>query len=244
MMPAVSPGVLLLRLPILPLILGSAVVAAAVVALTSAPVTLGSASAAGLAYVGASLIIVSRIRAFHPHSRFGAANAITLARLAVVCAFAAVGAEQNDLRESSLGNWTAFAAGLAVLIADGADGWLARRFGLASPFGARFDMETDAFFVMVLSVIAWQSGKAGAWVLLSGAARYLYVGAGAILPALRRPLEQSFRRKTIAVIQIGASVALLAPIVQPPLSAMLAFAALALLLYSFGTDIVHQVRTA
>ena len=239
MMPAVSPGVLLLRLPILPLILGSAVVAAAVVALTSAPVTLGSASAAGLAYVGASLIIMSRIRAFHPHPRFGAANAMTLARLAVVCAFTAVAAETREL-----GNWTVFAAGLGVLMADGADGWLARRFGLVSPFGARFDMETDAFFVMVLSVIAWQSGKAGAWVLLSGAARYIYVGAGAILPALRQPVEQSFRRKTIAVIQIGTLVALLAPIVQPPLSAGLAFAALALLLYSFGTDIVHQVRTA
>lgn len=226
------------RLPILPLVLGSALVAAGVIVL--APhVTVGPALASGLAYVGAALIILKYIRAFHPHAAFGAANGVTLARLAVVCAFTAVAAGQRDPS-----TWTGFIAGLGVLVADGLDGWLARRFGAASRFGARFDMETDAFFVLVLSVIAWQTGKAGAWVLLSGAARYLHVGAAMILPVLRRPLEPSFRRKTIAVIQIGSLVALLAPIVQPPLSGMLAFAALMCLLYSFGTDIVHQVRTA
>jgi phosphatidylglycerophosphate synthase len=228
-----------LRLPILPLILGSAVAAISVVVLVPATVTLGPASAAAVVYLTASLIILSRIRAFHPYPRFGAANAITLARLALVCAFVAVAVGQQDARD-----WTLFAAGMCMLIADGMDGWLARRMGIESRFGARFDMETDAFFVLVLSIIAWRVDKAGAWILLSGAARYLYVAAGAVLPVLCRPLEPSFRRKTVAVIQMGGLVALLAPIVQPPLSDALALGALIALLYSFGTDIVHQVRHA
>ena len=199
----------------------------------------GPALVAAIVYASAAFIILRRVRAFHPHPTFGTANAVTLARFAVACAFAAVAAGPIDHA-----GWALFGASMAVLAADGIDGWLARRLGMESRFGARFDMETDAFFVLVLSIIAWRADKAGAWVLLSGGARYLYVAAGAVVPALRKPLEVSFRRKLVAVIQIGTLVALLAPIVQPPVSAVLALLALACLIYSFGVDIVRQVRSA
>ena len=39
---------------------------------------------------------------------------------------------------------------------------------MASAFGARFDMETDALLLLVLAALAWQFDKAGAWVLASG----------------------------------------------------------------------------
>ena len=65
-----------------------------------------------------------------------------------------------------------------VVMLDGADGWLARRSGIASEFGARFDMEVDALLIMALAMLAWQHGKAGGWVLLSGLLRYVFVGGG------------------------------------------------------------------
>ena len=41
---------------------------------------------------------------------------------------------------------------IAVTVLDGADGWLARRSGVSSAFGARFDGEVDAFLILALSV--------------------------------------------------------------------------------------------
>ena len=41
--------------------------------------------------------------------------------------------------------------GLAALLLDGLDGWWARRFGQTTTAGARFDMETDAALILVLS---------------------------------------------------------------------------------------------
>ena len=84
--------------------------------------------------------------------------------------------------------WAGAAAGGASSAGDAADGALARRQGLASAFGARFDMETDAAFTLVLSALVWQAGQAGAWVLASGLMRYAFVGAAIALPWLAGPL--------------------------------------------------------
>src|SRR5262249_31548057 len=126
---------------------------------------------------------------------------------------------------------------------DGLDGWIARRTNTASAFGARFDMEVDAFFILALSVVAWASGKAGVWVLMIGAARYFYVVASVLFTPLARPLFESRRRKTVAVIQMAVLVALLLPAITPPLSGALAALALTLLLYSFAVDIRWQIAS-
>ena len=62
---------------------------------------------------------------------------------------------------------TAAAAGLAATVLDGLDGWLARRAGMASAFGARFDVEVDALLIQALAILTWRYGKAGPWVLLA-----------------------------------------------------------------------------
>jgi phosphatidylglycerophosphate synthase len=108
---------------------------------------------------------------------------------------------------------------------------------MASAFGARFDMETDAALLLVLAVLAWQLGKAGPWVLAVGLMRYAFVAAGAAAPWLRDPLPPSFRRKAVCAVQMVALVAALAPIVAPRASALLAAAALAALCYSFAADV-------
>ena len=83
-----------------------------------------------------------------------------------------------------------------ALVLDAVDGWVARRTGTASALGARFDMEVDAFLILVLSVYVAQS--VGAWVLAIGAARYAFVAAGWLLPWLRGPLPPRYWRKVVA----------------------------------------------
>jgi phosphatidylglycerophosphate synthase len=123
---------------------------------------------------------------------------------------------------------------------DGMDGWIARRTGTSSAFGARFDMETDAVLILVLSAFAWRYDRAGAWVILSGLLRYLFVAAAAVWPWLARPLEPSRRRQWLCVLQIAALLVALA--VEPPLSAGVAAAALAALTGSFLADILWLWR--
>ena len=125
---------------------------------------------------------------------------------------------------------------IAVTMMDGVDGWLARRSGMSSAFGARFDMEVDALLIMALSVLAWTCGKAGVWVVASGLLRYLFVAAGWVWPWMERPLRPSRRRQTVCVIQIVALIAVVEPVVTPPASTVVAAVALLVLAASFVVD--------
>ena len=90
--------------------------------------------------------------------------------------------------------------------------WRGRR-GLASEFGARFDMETDALLMLVLCLLVLHFGKAGAWVLAAGVMRYAFVLAARLWPWLARPLPPSRRRKAVCVVQITSLIVCLGPIV-------------------------------
>ena len=79
---------------------------------------------------------------------------------------------------------------------DGLDGWIARRSKMASPFGARFDVEVDALLIQALAILVWRYDKAGAWVLMSGLLRYLFVIAGWLLPWMSAPLAPTIRSKS------------------------------------------------
>jgi phosphatidylglycerophosphate synthase len=125
---------------------------------------------------------------------------------------------------------------------DGVDGWLARTTRMSSGYGARFDMETDATFILVLSILVWQHGKAGAWVLLCGLMRYAFVAAGHVLPWLGAPLQPTLRGRTVAVGQLlGLSVAL-APAIPVPASSAVAGVTLAVLTWSFAIDVAWLAR--
>src|SRR5688500_14285472 len=96
------------------------------------------------------MAIVARGRAaHHPFPRFGPANQVTTIR-ALLAALAAALIGEAATPASA---WAVAGGAAAVAALDGADGWLARRTRMVSPFGARFDMETDAFFILVLSIL-------------------------------------------------------------------------------------------
>ena len=185
-------------------------------------------------FAAIAAIALSRIgRTNHPFAEFGPANQVTTARAAFVAMTAGTIGEAVDPAVAA----AAAAAAVAVTVMDGVDGWLARRAHMSSAFGARYDMEVDALLILVLSILAWQYGKAGAWVILSGLLRYLFVAAGWVWPWMDRPLEPSRRRQTVCVVQIVALIAVIEPFVVPPLSVAMAAAALAILGASFAIDI-------
>ena len=179
----------------------------------------------------------------HPYPRFGPANVVTTIR-AMLVALVAVLIGRPATPEML---WWVIGLTAVMSALDGLDGWLARRTGMAREFGARFDIETDAACILVLSILVWQHEKAGAWVLLCGLMRYAFVAAGWLLPWLARPLQSTRRGKTVAVGQlVGLSVAL-APIVPLALSAVAAALTLTALAWSFAIDIMRlsrQYRTA
>ncbi|MCX7892139.1 MAG: CDP-alcohol phosphatidyltransferase family protein [Burkholderiales bacterium] len=216
-----------------------AVLALTLLAAAAASAALGLSPAyvakTGAAFLAAGTLVVANLDA-HPFDRFGAANGVTLVRAALAALLAGLVGEGAD---PPLAAFAAAAGGIAVAL-DFVDGRLARASGLASAFGARFDMETDAALVLVLSILAWQTGRAGAWVLAAGALRYVFVAAGVLLPWMRRPLPPSARRQTAAATQMVALVAALA--VDPPVSGALAAAALALLGASFAIDTAWLAR--
>ena len=126
--------------------------------------------------------------------------------------------------------------GLMALLLDGLDGHLARRRAETTRAGARFDMETDAAMILVLSVAVWLSGRAEAWVLLMGALRYVFVASAWLWPWMGQPLPDSLRRKVICVVQVSVLLLVL-PMWLPDLMATaVLLIGLALLLYSFGVD--------
>ena len=186
--------------------------------------------ATALLAVGAAGLFLG-LAAYHPHRRFGRANQLTLIRAVLVVLLIAF------IGEARAPAGIAFAIALLAAILDALDGRVARASGLASAYGARFDMETDALLILALSVLLWSRGTVGAWVLASGALRYFYVLALALVPRLNVPLPPSRRRQTLAVVQVVALLAAFAPFVPAPLGQLSAAIGLAGLAISFGIDV-------
>lgn len=119
-----------------------------------------------------------------------------------------------------------------ALVLDAVDGRVARRTGTVSELGARFDMEVDAFLVLVLSVhVAWQYGP---WVLVVGLMRYVFVAASWAAPWLRGPLPTRVSAKVVAAVQGVVLVAAAAGVAPPWVVGV----ALGLLVWSFGQSVV------
>jgi phosphatidylglycerophosphate synthase len=191
---------------------------------------------AALFYAGGAAVVGDFLRRTYPHRSLGLCNVVTLVRLVIVAALAAA------LFGGGVGAWAFVGLAAVALALDGVDGWLARRHGLASSFGARFDMETDAAFALVLALHALAIGAAGPVVLVLGVMRYAFVAAAAVLPWLNAPLPERFSRKAVCVIQIGALIAIQVPGMPAALTSALVVFASGALVWSFAVDIAHLWR--
>ncbi|MER6348043.1 CDP-alcohol phosphatidyltransferase family protein [Streptomyces sp. NPDC001595] len=193
----------------------------------------------GLAFAVASWAVLSRAAHRSRLRSFGPANRVTLGRATLVGGVTALVADsfRSAPPVTLLVGLTAVA-----LILDGVDGKVARRTGTSSALGARFDMEVDAFLILVLSV--YVSMDQGPWVLLIGAMRYAFVAAARAWPWLNAPLPPSTARKTVAAAQ-GILLLLAGADLLPHLANTAVVAtALVLLVWSFGRDVRWLWRTA
>lgn len=198
-----------------------------------------SGPALALALAGYALgvgLSIGLLRRGFEHPTLGACNVVTLIRMAIAASL--LGAVAGPGAPA----WAVFGLAAFGLSLDGIDGWLARRAGRASAFGARFDMEVDSALGLILALHVWTSGAAGAAVLLLGLPRYGFAAAGAIWPWLDGALPDRFSRKVVCVLQIGALIALVPQVVPPQVGTGVVIAVAAALAWSFGRDILWLWR--
>ncbi|PRY35143.1 CDP-alcohol phosphatidyltransferase family protein [Umezawaea tangerina] len=189
---------------------------------------------AGLAYAVATWALLGGALQ-RSGTALGPADRVTLARGVLVGAVTALVVDRagEGVPTTLVVVFTAVALSL-----DFVDGQVARRTGTASPLGARFDMEVDAFLILVLS--AHVALALGPWVLLIGLMRYVFVAASWAAPWLSADLPSSYARKTVAALQgvflVVAASGLL------PRAEIVVGVALATLLWSFGRDTAWLYR--
>jgi phosphatidylglycerophosphate synthase len=193
---------------------------------------------AGLAYGVALNGVLARAHARSGRVGPRPADRVTLTRATLVGGIVALVADSFATRVP-LGTLTGLA--VVALVLDGVDGRVARRTGTATAIGARFDMEVDAFLILVLSVVV--AGSVGPWVLVLGAARYAFWIGGRVLPWLRRPVPPRYWRKMVAAVQGVTLTAVASGIVPVRVAEAVLAVAAALLAESFGRDVWWLARS-
>jgi phosphatidylglycerophosphate synthase len=165
-------------------------------------------------------------------ARPGPADLVTLTRATMSCAVAGLIADGFRGKPAMP---ALFSLTCGALVLDAVDGWVARRTGSSTAFGARFDGEVDAFLILALSVQAARSF--GGWVLPAGLARYAFAAAGRALPWLRRPLPARYWRKVATATEGVALAAALTTVLPRRVTVAGLVAGSALIAESFGRDV-------
>jgi phosphatidylglycerophosphate synthase len=168
----------------------------------------------------------------------GPADFVTLARAVLVGGVAGLVADRFTSSVTPVVTLVVLAA--VALALDGVDGQVARRTRTVSALGARFDMEVDAFLVLVLSVQV--AVVVTPWALVAGGMRYAFVAASWVLPWLRGALPTRFSAKVVAA---AAGIVLLvaaAGVLPDVLAFALVLALLAAVTWSFGQSVAWLWR--
>jgi len=124
-------------------------------------------------------------------------TALTWLRIVLIPVFVGIYYVPADVLSSVARNWTGMTVFAIAAITDWLDGWLARRWGVATAFGAFLDPVADKLMVAAaLIVLVW----------LDRAASYLaiiIIGREIAISALREWMAQLGHAKSVAVAFIG-----------------------------------------
>lgn len=142
---------------------------------TAWPLVLGGGGLLG------ALVFVAWER-WTPPGRFGASNALTALRVGLLGLLPPA---------ATAGPGALISISLLILTTDVMDGWLARRDNLVSEFGAFFDKESDALFLLVLCALAVFRGRVAPWILGVGLLRYGFVVLLFLVPGARKSEQRS-----------------------------------------------------
>jgi CDP-diacylglycerol--glycerol-3-phosphate 3-phosphatidyltransferase len=118
--------------------------------------------------------------------------------------------------------WGAWVPGLLYTFAslpDYLDGYLARVSGQVTRLGETLDLTVDSLGVLVSTLLAAQYGRVPAWFILTGLARYLFLGGLWLRERLGKPMYElpySSRRRGFAALQVGFTFVILYPAFSPP----------------------------
>jgi phosphatidylglycerophosphate synthase len=199
--------------------------------------TAGLGGAGWAAGIGCGVLGTAALAGAPRTTRLGPADWVTLSRAVLAGGVAALTAD-SFARPVFVPVMVALAT--VALLLDAVDGRVARRTGTMSAFGARFDLEVDAFLILVLSCYVARS--TGTWVLLIGLARYALVAAGWMLVWLCEPAPPRYWCKVVAAAQ-GVVLTLAAADVAPrSLTFACLVAAAVLLAESFGREVWWKWR--
>jgi cardiolipin synthase len=94
-------------------------------------------------------------------------------------------------------NWLAMSIFAIAAITDWADGWLARRWGQTSAFGAFLDPVADKLMVAAALIVLVRLGRADAWLCM------IIIGREIAISALREWMAQLGKSKSVAVAFVG-----------------------------------------
>ncbi|MFK7782312.1 CDP-alcohol phosphatidyltransferase family protein [Psychroserpens sp.] len=112
------------------------------------------------------LISINRKQLLTSKPLFGIANTITLIRIIIIVS-SFILLDFNDTN-------VLFYYLCAAVALDFFDGRAARYFNESSFFGHYFDMEVDAFFVLVMCFFFYLHGDISWWILIPGLLRYVF----------------------------------------------------------------------
>ena len=197
------------------------------------------AAAVGMSCAAGGWFLLAQALARHGRQGLGPADHVTVTRGTLACVVAAI-TTRSVLDPVAPGTSGSAAGGALVLVAavalalDAVDGWVARRTGTSSSLGARFDMEVDAFLILVLSLAA--ARVLGGWVLVIGLFRYVLMVGARVAPWLGGPVPPRLWRKAVAALQGVALTLATAEVLPRPLAGAVVGLALLLLAWSFGTQ--------
>lgn len=178
-------------------------------------------------------LLLARALAGHGRAALSPADRVTLARLVLSCGIAAL-TVTAIARDEPAAPVLVPLAGVALLL-DWLDGRVARITGTVSELGGRFDMETDAFLILVLS--GYVAATTGWWVLAIGLARYAFVAAGRVWPWLQESAPPRYWCKVVAAAQGIVLTVVAADLLPGIVEVTVVAVALSLLAESFGRQV-------
>ena len=123
--------------------------------------------------------------------------ALTWLRIVLIPVFVAVYYLPDTWLMPVAKNWTAMSIFAAAAITDWLDGYLARRWGETSAFGAFLDPVADKLMVAAALILLVQLGRAEAYLAI------IIIGREIAISALREWMAQLGKIKNVAVAFIG-----------------------------------------